>query len=274
MNTSSQSIGLNSETNLKECWWMQAGAVDYKLCDRDYDCEHCPFDEIFHGAAKSDYSIETSTSDCRVRNTKQNSEAIHGFTAPAGLFYDRAHVWARIEEGGCVRIGLDDFATHILGRPYLVSIAPRGADIASGKRCSLITHQAGIAAIPSPLSGRVKEINPALGQHPALLSRDPFGAGWMLLIEPTDLREGLKQLLYGPRVAEWYQHEVARLVQKLNQLLSQDSVATGPTMNDGGWLHRDFMNALTADQLRQLIHSFFPLSPLGEAENNKAILDT
>jgi len=260
MNVSNQHIGFKqAKANLKECWWMQAGVVDYKLCDRDYDCEHCPFDDLFDSRASKTVSGLT-----RVEGRDVSREV------PEGLFYHPAHSWARIEEGGSVRSGFDEFAQRILGRPYLISISEPGSTVRSGKGCAFITHQAGVAALVAPVSGIVKEINPTLYQQPALLNRDPYGAGWVLLIEPANLKGCLKQLLYGPKAVEWSEHEFGRLYEKVTELASQTPV---PTINDGGFLSRDFTKALSARQLSELINSFFPLALSGPAETNKAILD-
>jgi hypothetical protein len=145
-----------------------------------------------------------------------------------------------------------------------------GSTVRSGRGCAFVTHQAGVAALVAPVSGIVKEINSALYQQPALLNRDPYGEGWVLLIEPTNLKSCLKQLFYGPKAAEWYEREFGRLYEKVTELVSYQPV---PTMNDGGLLSRDFTKALNANQLSELIDSFFPLAPSGHTEINKAILD-
>jgi glycine cleavage system H lipoate-binding protein len=258
---------------------MQGGVVDYKLCDRDYDCEHCPFDDALHGrvtpASDSlDFSaarpIERDGAG-HVRESRKEAAHIQGCEVAGALFFHPAHTWARIEDGGCVRTGLDDFAQRILGRPYLITMPEPGATFRFGEGCWDFTHQAGVSVLVAPVSGRVKEINPALADRPALLNRDPYGEGWVLLIEPTDLKGCLKRLIYGPKVKQWYEREFEKLHEKVSELSNQ-SVLAGPTMTDGGWLNKDFMNALTADQLRQVIDYFFPLSPAEKAETNKAIL--
>ena len=274
-----ESLSEKANTSLKECWWMQAGVVDYKLCDRDYDCEHCPFDEVLHGRVTTPVpdspvfsAAELIERDWAGRSRKSRKEVkrVQGCEV-ADLFYHPAHIWARIEDGGCVRVGLDDFAQRILGRPYLVTLPEPGATLLSGEACWHFTHQAGVSLLVAPVSGRVKEINSALAQQPALLNRDPYGAGWAFLIEPTDLKGCLKRLLYGPKATQWYEREVEKLYEKVNELSSQAGL-TGPTMNDGGCLNKDFMNVLTADQLGQVIESFFPLSLVEKAEPKKTIL--
>jgi glycine cleavage system H lipoate-binding protein len=275
-----ESLSQTANANLEECWWMQGGVVDYKLCDRDYDCEHCPFDEALHGRVTMPLSDSPASNaagpiernwEGRVRNTRKGSAYIQGCEVSGALFYHPAHTWARIEDGGCVRTGLDDFAQRILGRPYLITLPEPGATLRFGEGCWDFTHQAGVSVLVAPVSGRVKEINPALADRPALLNRDPYGEGWVLLIEPTDLKGCLKRLLYGPKVTQWYEREFEKLYEKVSELSNRSSLA-GPTMNDGGWLNKDFMNALNADQLQTVIDYFFPLSPAEKAETNEAIL--
>jgi glycine cleavage system H lipoate-binding protein len=269
-----------ASTSLKECWWMQAGVVDYKLCDRNYDCEHCPLDEVLHGRATTPVSDSPSLNVAgpierdwagRLRKSRKEAKRVQGCEVAGALFYHPAHIWARIEDGGCVRMGLDDFALRILGRPYLITLPEPGATLRFGEGCWHFTHQAGVSVLVAPVSGRVKEINSALAHQPALLNRDPFGAGWVLLIEPRDLKGCLKRLLYGPKVTQWYEREFEKLYEKVSELINRSGLA-GPTMNDGGYLNKDFMNALTADQLGQVIDSFFPLSLVEKAEQKKAIL--
>ncbi len=281
MNTTNQheNLSQSANTNLKECWWMLGGVVDYKLCDRNYDCEHCPFDQVLQGRATTpvlDTDFSAAGPIARdwpgpVKKSRNETVRVQGCDVAGALFYHPAHTWARIEEGGCVRTGLDDFAQRILGRPYLITLPEPGATLRFGEGGWNLTHQAGVSTLVAPVSGRVKEINLALAQQPTLISRDPYGEGWALLIEPTDLKGSLKRLLYGPKVRQWYERDFERLYEKVNELSNRSDFA-GPTMNDGGSLNDNFRDALTADQLRQVIDYFFPLSLVEKAETNKAIL--
>lgn len=280
MNNTNQHESQTANTKLKECWWMNAGIVDYKLCDRDYECEHCPFDQALHGCVTTPLSDSSDSGPTEPiernweRRVTQNRKTAGRFQSREGagpLFYHPAHTWARIEDGGCVRTGLDDFAQQILGRPYQIKMPEPGATFRFGEGCWHFTHQAGVSVLVAPISGRVKEINFALAERPTLLNRDPYGEGWVLLIEPTDLKGSLKRLLYGPAATQWYEHEFAKLYEKVSELTSQTDLA-GATLNDGGWLNKDFMNGLTADRQRQVIDYFFPLSLAEKAETNKVIL--
>src|SRR6266542_303748 len=94
-----QSPTQTAKSKLRECWWMQGGVVDYKLCDRDYDCEHCPFDEALHGgvttsACNSDGSSSTESFPrgwtARVPNNSKNT-SVQGCEVVGSVFYHTAH---------------------------------------------------------------------------------------------------------------------------------------------------------------------------------------
>lgn len=257
MNGPHQHIASNQTVNsgLIPCVWMQAGVVDYKLCDRDYDCEHCPFDEALH----------TRSSQQALRDRGEDSESIivQGCRVEPDLFYHPAHTWARIEEGGMVRAGLDDFGQRILGRAYSVSLPALGTTVQTGSECFRLTHHSGVSSLVAPVGGNVKEVNSKLLQRPALMNRDGYGEGWLMLIEPDDLKLDLKRLFYGERVRAWLHDEI----EKLQSLITGEQ----STLNDGGRLVQEFMNELTASQRNRVIDSFFPLSFDEEAKSNNAI---
>ena len=227
----------NQAGSNQPCWWMLAGVVDYKLCDRDFDCEHCPFDLILQAGSHSEKtSVDSQSMD--------------------GIFYDQAHVWLRVEDQGNVRVGLDDFAQKILGRVYAVALPHEGIRLQKGQHCWIVTHKAGETSLTIPTSGVVLEVNWKLQQCPSLLNRDPFGAGWAFLIKPTDLRTGLSDLFYGSRAAAWHRAETEKLYSLINKA---SEAATGVlALPDGGTLKKDFLSELSAEQSRELIRAFLP----------------
>ena len=249
-----------SNAEMKECWWMQAGVVPYKLCDRDYDCDHCPFDQVLQGKpAKSSHDEESQgdAHECEVADS---------------LFYHPAHVWARIEDGGAVRTGIDDLGQLVLGRAYSVKLPEPGDEVRQDANCWRFTHQGGVTRLVAPVSGTVKEVNTSLNEIPTLVNHDPYGKGWALLIEPDDLRGSLRRLLYGREVSDWHSQQLEKLYETASALPSNEFATIGVTMNDGGRLRDDFLSKITGEQRRRLIAAMFPLSSTTEAEINKAIL--
>lgn len=263
---------------MKQCCWMQAGVVDYKLCDREYDCEHCPFDEALHGKAANpgshpaDLQLEGSSEQVIARlEPTFRSLSVGGCAVAGNLFYHPRHTWARIEEGGTVRMGIDDFGQRLLGRAYSVALPAPNTFVGFGEECGWVTHQAGVTALAAPVSGKVKENSAQLHERPALLNRDPYGEGWTTVIEPTDLKGCLKRLRYGQKVRAWQEREIEKLKLKVSELLQGEHHVIGTTMNDGGLLTRDFMSGLSAEQVRQVISSFFPCAQAEAADRNHTI---
>lgn len=263
-----------------QCWWMLAGVVDYKLCDHNFDCEHCPFDKAIHGSVpQSAFEIEESISDkpaeMKLNNTAEFTN-FQEYKLSDALFYHPSHIWMRVEEGGCVRVGLDDFGQRVLGRIYSVTLPAQGNNIVRNEGNWKVTHQVGETTLIAPVSGTVKKVNTKLAQYPSLLNREPYGEGWAFVIEPTDLDECLKDIFYGQKVKGWYKSEVEKLYAKANEVLSTSVGSIGQTMPDGGMLMKDFMSELDADEMLQVISSFFPASSSREEEaSNKffAMLD-
>jgi glycine cleavage system H lipoate-binding protein len=270
MNGTNKHTTFNQATNIDSihCLWMQAGVVDYKLCDRQYDCEHCPFDKAIHCPP------DTQISGVEIRRQSTPSVSVQGCELENGLFYHPGHIWARVEEVGVVRAGLDDFGQTVLGPTYSINLPSPDTTVKSGEECWRFTHQSGAAALVSPVSGKVKEINRNLLSRPSLINRDPYGEGWAVLIEPGDLRSSLKPLLYGERARKWVEEEIGKLRLIISRLLDgrQSPIQTlNTTMTDGGLLNREFMRELSVAQMRQVIGSFFPSRSSEGTEFNNAI---
>lgn len=238
-----------------ECVWMLAGVVDYKLCDRDYDCESCPLDKAFRDAAHDHRSSHPHLA------TQSEPGDVQGYKLAPMLFYHPAHVWARIEDEGTVRVGLDDFGQSLTGRIYAVDLPAEGGPVEGSRPCWRIAHQAGETALASPVTGTIQQVNSKLTGHPSLINRDPYSEGWALVIKPARLEECLKQLYYGRKADLWYQKDIQRLHQAVADALPASSI--GVTMQDGGSHINDFTSLLTADQMRQVISSFLSVPSAG-----------
>jgi glycine cleavage system H lipoate-binding protein len=234
-----------------QCLWMLAGVVDYKLCDRKYECDQCPFDGAIRAGAHSRAGIEQAA-----QREPQGQFNVQGYELMPMLFYHPHHMWARIEEAGSVRIGIDDFGQRLTGRVYEVELPTLGAKVGESFACWRVAHHAGETSIASPVSGLVLEVNSRLREHPSLINRDPYGEGWIFVVRPVHLERCLRRLYYGEKVAPWYEREIERLYRAMGDRLASYLPTVGATMQDGGSRIQDFTSLLTADQMRQMIDSF------------------
>jgi len=107
---------------------------------------------------------------------------------PAELKYTKDHEWIRIE-GATGTVGITDFAQGELGDVVFVDIDPAIAEVTEGETFGTVEAVKTVSDLYAPLSGKVIEINHALADDPQLVNTDPYGAGWMIKIELTDLSQ-------------------------------------------------------------------------------------
>ena len=104
---------------------------------------------------------------------------------PSELRYSADHEWVRVEEGR-VRVGITDYAQDALGDVVFVELPVLGAQVERGASCSEVESTKSVSEIYAPVSGTVAEVNAELTDNPERLNDDPYGEGWICVIEPSD----------------------------------------------------------------------------------------
>ena len=104
---------------------------------------------------------------------------------PDDLRYSSDHEWVRLEDGR-LRLGITDYAQDALGDVVFVEIPSVGAEVAAAAKVSEVESTKSVSDIYAPVAGRVVEVNGALADSPERLNDDPYGEGWICIIEPSD----------------------------------------------------------------------------------------
>lgn len=104
---------------------------------------------------------------------------------PEELRYTSDHEWVKLE-GANWRIGITDYAQDALGDVVFVQLPEAGARYAAGQSLSEVESTKSVSDIYAPLAGTVVEANTELTDKPQLLNQDPYGEGWIAVIEPDD----------------------------------------------------------------------------------------
>lgn len=104
---------------------------------------------------------------------------------PEDLRYSTDHEWVRLEDGR-LRLGITDYAQDALGDVVFVEIPEVGAQFAAAAKVSEVESTKSVSDIYAPVAGRVVEVNVDLSDSPERLNSDPYGEGWICIIEPTD----------------------------------------------------------------------------------------
>ena len=105
---------------------------------------------------------------------------------PAELRYSKDHEWALLEASGRVRVGITDYAQDALGDVVFVDLPATGTVVASGDTLGEVESTKSVSDLYSPVSGVIVEVNDMLTDAPEKLNEDPYGEGWICLIEPDD----------------------------------------------------------------------------------------
>ncbi len=105
--------------------------------------------------------------------------------APDDLRYSTDHEWARLE-GGKVRVGITDYAQDTLGDVVFVQVPEVGARVEAGATFGEVESTKSVSEIYAPVAGTVVEVNADLADAPNRLNEDPYGEGWICVIEPDD----------------------------------------------------------------------------------------
>jgi glycine cleavage system H protein len=104
---------------------------------------------------------------------------------PDDLRYSADHEWARLEDGK-VRIGITDYAQDTLGDVVFVQVPDVGTTVEAGAAFGEVESTKSVSDVYAPIAGTVVEVNPDLVDAPNRLNEDPYGEGWICIIDPTD----------------------------------------------------------------------------------------
>jgi glycine cleavage system H protein len=107
---------------------------------------------------------------------------------PADLRYSTDHEWVRVADGKAT-LGITDYAQDALGDVVFVAVPTVGTPVKIGEGISEVESTKSVSDIYAPLTGTIVEVNDALGDSPQLLNEDPYGAGWVCVIELADPAE-------------------------------------------------------------------------------------
>jgi len=227
------------------CVWMTAGLVAYKLCDRDFECEHCRFDGVMRGRRVDESAEEApvpkDAAELEFRSDRQ---------------YHPAHTWAKTLEGGRLRIGIDSFAAKLIDRTISAILPPSGAVVHHGRIGCWLLDDLGPLPLKMPVSGRVLCGNERLRSYPSLAAESPYDEGWLMEIVPEDAAQEMAFLLSADEMRRRSQADLARFRRLAAACLRRGTQVVGLTRADGGECLAALRDMLGAPRHRRLVMHF------------------
>ena len=134
---------------------------------------------------------------------------VEGISLPDDLYYHPDdHLWVRLE-GSRARVGLDALAQRSAGAIGAVRLKPAGRPVAVGRPFGTMEAGKYVGPLKAPIAGQVVQVNDEVMGQPGLLNVEPYGRGWLVLIEPEDAARDLAALIHGEAVQPWLERSVA-----------------------------------------------------------------
>jgi glycine cleavage system H protein len=245
-------------SNAASCVWMEAGIIAYKLCDRDFRCESCPFDAVMRGSAPA-----------APLPGPPAGALPHSF--PTDRSYHSAHTWAQARGEGRIRIGLDALAAYLAIQMTGVVLPVIGQRIERGKIGAWLLDEAGPLALGMPATGTVIDVNSNLHRHPRLAVEEPYGAGWLIELEHLEAAPALAGLLTAAEIESRASADLAALRERAVALAGATGTAgpaherapgIGATLLDGGVPRQDLHAVLGPAAYRALVQPILAGLPL------------
>jgi glycine cleavage system H protein len=106
---------------------------------------------------------------------------------PTDLHSTAEHEWVRRSGEDTVRIGITDFAQSALGDVVFVQLPDVGSEVAAGESFGEVESTKSVSDLYAPVSGKVVAVNGDLDGSPQLVNSDPYGAGWLLDVQASDV---------------------------------------------------------------------------------------
>jgi len=223
----------------RPCIHHMKGRIDFRTCTHDYYCGDCEFDQFF----QDQFTVNAVMRPVDLMTAR-------GVDIPQGYYLHPGHLWARLEEDGGVRVGLDDFARRVLGPPDRVEVPLVGKPVVRNQPAIWVLRKGRKAGFIAPVDGVVTEINPELLEGGEMLHGDPYASGWVMRVHSDTLRQDLKGLMIGDESREFLNGEVGRLFQMIEE-------TAGPLAADGGNLGDDLFGNLPGIGWERLARAFF-----------------
>jgi glycine cleavage system H protein len=104
---------------------------------------------------------------------------------PDDLHYSSDHEWVRVE-GTRAKVGITDYAQDALGDVVFVDLPEVGAAVDAAASISEVESTKSVSDIYAPVAGTIAEVNADLADAPERLNEDPYGEGWIFVIEMSD----------------------------------------------------------------------------------------
>jgi len=176
---------------------------------------------------------------------------VAGFQVPENVRYHAGHTWALGESRELVRVGLDDFASKLIGKIDSITLPQRGRWVRQGQKIWTIIRDGKSVDMVSPIEGTVTDINEAVMKDPDLARKEPYGEGWLVKVQAPDAKINFRNLLGGALARLWTEESALRLRKRMPMALAS------ALAQDGGVAVDDIAAHMPDQDWAELTKEFF-----------------
>jgi len=134
---------------------------------------------------------------------------IEGHNLPEELYYTKDHTWARVEDNGTVTVGMDAYGAKAAGNIEFIDLPMEDDEFEAGEAFGSLESAKWVGGLLMPVTGTVIAVNENIEDELGLLSKDPYGEGWLIKVKPgSSVKDDLKTLTHGDDVAPWLKKEI------------------------------------------------------------------
>jgi glycine cleavage system H protein len=175
---------------------------------------------------------------------------VAGFQVPDNVRYHAGHTWALSESRELVRVGMDDFATKLVGKIDSITLPQRGRWVRQGQKIWTIFRDGKSVDMVSPIEGTITDVNDAVAKNPEMARKDPYGEGWLVTVQAPDSKINFRNLLDGTLARLWIESAAMQLRNKMPQF-------AGAMAQDGGVAVDDLTAHMPNEDWAEITREFF-----------------
>jgi glycine cleavage system H lipoate-binding protein/ABC-type phosphate transport system substrate-binding protein len=175
-----------------------------------------------------------------VQITNSDSHSIlneNSVLIPKGLYFDKTHTWAFMEQNGIVKVGVDDFMQHVTGAITRIKMKSPGKKVKKGEQILSIIQNGKQLNLYAPVSGTIIEQNKLLDTDTSIINTSPYTEGWVYKIEPDNWHRENQLLFMAEKQKQHIKDELSRLKDFLGLVLNANTEKYSTVvLQDGGEL--------------------------------------
>lgn len=234
-------MNTTSITSSEHCVWVSAGVLNNKLCDRNFDCEHCPLDAALRDDASvcSENGASLSVTTMQFPDWEQLSEDVQRVLAPLRSIplctdarYSARHAWVRLLPSGLMRIGVDAFAAAMLPDDAQLITVAHNTVLREGEALGWVYAWNKTLPLPAPVSGVVTCRGNDCLRTVKELRHNPYRDGSLLTLTPTVGAIATARVYPSSTHRKRIERHCRKLTGRILRALSPPEV--GLCLNDGG----------------------------------------